>query len=115
MEGVEGVEEGVGGGGGDDPVGGCLVDVVGRDVLADGDAVPAKAVDEVGGHGGDRRGGGASVLDGMRRGLWRLWSLASTVIWYGRAFLVEETGAGCRGGRRRHGWSPKKLCALVAV
>lgn len=52
VEGVEGVEEGVRGGGGDDPVRGRFFDVVGGDVLADGDAVPAKAVDEVGGHGG---------------------------------------------------------------
>ena len=51
VEGVEGVEEGVGGGRGDDPVGACFFDVVGRDVLADGDAVPPEAVDEEGGHG----------------------------------------------------------------
>lgn len=56
VEGVEGVEEGVGGGGGDDPVWGCLFDVVGGDVLADGDAVPAEAVDEVGWHDGGSAG-----------------------------------------------------------
>lgn len=48
--GVEGVEEGVSGGGRDDPVWGAVVDVVGSDELADGDAEPAEAVDEVGRH-----------------------------------------------------------------
>ena len=109
VEGVEGVEEGVGGGGGDDPVRGCVFDVVGGDILADGDAVPAEAVDEVGGHGGDRRGGGASVLNGLERGLWRLWSLVRAESWCGRACLVEEIHAGSRGGRRRHGRCPRKL------
>lgn len=56
VKGVEGVEEGVGGRGGDDPVRGCFFDVVGGYVLPDGDAVPAEAVDEVGGHGGGSAG-----------------------------------------------------------
>ena len=42
----------MGGCGCHDPVGAAVLKVVGRDVLPDGDAVPAETVDEVGRHGG---------------------------------------------------------------
>lgn len=51
---VEGVEESVGGSGRNDPVRGAVIDVVGCDELADGDAEPTETVDEVGRHIGRR-------------------------------------------------------------